>query len=279
MVELQFNAPPGSLFCVDLQGLLAQLSRLAAARFPPGAFVHDHRVFAVLAHDEAGPGLVAALQDGAGAKVAVCDPDLARPGAIEQGHHSGALAFVGVFAGHQVDHLRQVGVVDHQAVARQRRAPVFAQRCQALLRARQVVAIDDAQLPAWHARTHVQRRCDGLQARAAALNQGAQQRQFGALDLVVERGQRDGQVFHLARGRVQRRLQAQADQRHQLHDRGKQQLPRVLALAVGLEHLVDPGRRHGLLQRNARHHAGRRLLFKSFQYLLPHASGPHAVKK
>ncbi|MBH2018320.1 MAG: hypothetical protein I8H91_01895 [Burkholderiales bacterium] len=62
------NAPPGCLFFVDVQRLLAQLARLAAARVPPGAFLHAHRVFAVLAHDETGPGpdLVAALQDGAG---------------------------------------------------------------------------------------------------------------------------------------------------------------------------------------------------------------------
>ncbi len=200
--------------------------------------MHDHRVFAVLAHNEAGPGLVAALQDGAGAKVAVCDPYLARPGAIEQGHHAGALTFVGVLAGHQIDHLRQVGVVHHQRVTGQRRTTVPAQRRQALLRAWQVVAIDDAHLPARHTGGHVQRRSDGPQARAAALNQGAQQRQFGALDLVVERGQRDGQMLHLARRRVQRRLQAQAHQGHQLHDGGKEQLARVLALAVGLEHLV-----------------------------------------
>lgn len=106
----------------------------------------------------AGLGFLAALQDGASAKVALRDPYLARPGAVEQGHHAGALALVGVFAGHQIDHLCQVRVVDHQAVTRQRRTPVFAQWRQALLRARQVVAIDDAHLPARHTRGHVQRK-------------------------------------------------------------------------------------------------------------------------
>ena len=104
------------MLLVDLQGLLAQLARLAVARFLPEAFLLDHRVFAVLAHDEAGLGLVAAPQDGANAKVAVRDPYLTRPGPVEQRHHASALTFVGVFAGHQIDHLGSVALAVKQAV-------------------------------------------------------------------------------------------------------------------------------------------------------------------
>lgn len=69
-------------------------------------------------------------------------------GALHQGLHLDALAFVRVLAGHDIAHQAHVRFVDHQAVTGQRRAPMPAQRLQPLVAGRQVIAVDDAQLPA-----------------------------------------------------------------------------------------------------------------------------------
>ena len=58
----------------------------------------------------------------------VCDPYLLRQGRLDEGCRSYALALVRVLAGHDVAHQGAVGVVHHQRVARQCRAPKPAQR-------------------------------------------------------------------------------------------------------------------------------------------------------
>ncbi len=50
----------------------------------------------------------------------------------------------------------------------------------------------------------------------------------------------------------------------------RQQLARILTLAVGFKHLVNPLRRQRLLQRDPCHDARWRLTLKTLQYLLPH---------
>jgi hypothetical protein len=55
-----------------------------------------------------------------------------------------ALTLVGILASDNVARQRLVGVVDDQAMARQCRPTVLAQRRQALVTARQVVTVNDA---------------------------------------------------------------------------------------------------------------------------------------
>lgn len=198
------------------------------------------------------------------------DPGLSRLGAFDQFGRAHALALVGILAGHDVAHQGAVRVVDHQRVARQRRAAKAAQRRQPLLAGRQVVAVEHPQLPARQARRPAKTCGHRRQPLCAALHQRAQHRRLGALDLGVQRRQRHRhQLVHLARRRMQRWAQAQCDQRHQFHHGGEQQLARVLALAVLLEHLVDPLRRQRLVQRQARHHARRAGVLEPLNNRLP----------
>lgn len=206
----------------------------------------------MLAHDEGRLRLLPALQQSAGTKIAVSQPQLARLGTRHQRPRHGTLALVRILARHNVRDQGLVGVVDHQGVSGQGRAALTAQRRQSFLARGQMVA---AQL-----------RHDRRQTGGAALHQRAQHRRLRAIDLVVQRRQRHGQMLHLARCCMQRRAQPQRDQHHQLHHAGHHQLARVLPLAAGLEHLVDPACRQRLLQRHTRHHAHRRMLFKPLQY-------------
>ena len=72
-----------------------------------------------------------------------------------------------------------------------------------------------------------------------------------------------------ARRRVQRRPSSRCDQRRRVRDRGKHRLPRVLTLAMLLEHLVHPGCGHRLLQRRSGHHACRCVPLKSLNNRAP----------
>ena len=102
----------------------------------------------MLTHDKARLALLPALQQGAGAEVAVGDPHLALLDLLQQGGRAYALALVRVLAGQDVRDQGAVGVVDHQRVARHGRSPVRAQWRQAFVTGWQMVAIENAQLPA-----------------------------------------------------------------------------------------------------------------------------------
>lgn len=224
----------------------------------------------MLAHDEPRTGLLQALQDGVGAEVPISHPYLLGLCLLQQWHHDSSLALVGVLARGDVAHQSAVRVVDHQRMARQRRATQPTQRAQPFLARRQVVAIEHAQLPTRQAGLSAQRACHRRQSLGAALHQRAQDRRLRSIDLVVQGGKRHRQLLiHLARRCVQRWPQPQAHQRHEFHHGGEQQLARVLALAVFVKHLVDPICRNCPLQCQARHHACRRVTFKSFNNSLP----------
>jgi hypothetical protein len=245
-----------------------------ARALAPVALLHQSRVAGVLAHDEAGPCLTEALHDGVGAEVPIGYPQLPGLGTVHQGLHAHSLALVRVLAGHDIAHQAQVRVVDHQAVSRQRRPSMLAQRLQSLFAARQVIAVDDAQLPSRQARLPIDLSTNRNQTLRTAAHQSSQNRRLGALELVVQRRHRHRQVRHLACGRMHRRPQSQRDQRHQLHDGREHQLPRILTLAIRLEHLIHPRSRQRLLQRHSRHHARRRMLLKSLNNGLPDLRSP-----
>jgi hypothetical protein len=76
---------------------------------------------------------------------------------------------------------------------------------------------------------------------------------------------------------VQGRAQAEGDQHHQLDHGGEQQLTRVLPLTVVLEHRVNPTARKGVLQRNPRQDARRRVLLKTLEDKGPDGPAPVPV--
>ena len=127
------------------------------------------------------------------------------------------------------------------------------------------VAIDHAHLPTRENGGRGQARHGRAKARVAGLRQGPQHLRLGAVDLVVERGERHGQGLAAARGRVERGAQPQHDERHQLDDGGEQQLAHVLASTMCFEHVVDPVGRKSLLQHRPRHDARRRMLLEALK--------------
>jgi hypothetical protein len=227
----------------------------------------------VLAHPETRPRRLPAGQQRAGAELPVGDPKLPRLGALQHRDGQRAFALVRVLARDQVDHQAAVGVVHHDRLPRQSRPTMPSQRCQALVAAGQVIAVKHAQRVARQRRSGGQRCHHRRKPLGRTLHQGAQDARLGVVDLVVERGQRHRQRALLARRRMQRRTQPQRDQRHQLHHRGEQQLTRILALARGLEHQVDPVGGKRTVQRRARHHARRRVLLEPSQDNRPDRAG------
>ncbi len=136
-----------------------------------------------------------------------------------------------------------------------------------------VIAVEHAQLVARQSGTRTQMRHHRGKPLGRALHQSAQDAWLGMVDLVIQRGQRDRQMLHLPRRRMQRRTQPQRNQRHQLHNCREHQLARILALALGLEHRVNPVWRKRPLQSRPRHHACRRVLFKARQNNRPNRTG------
>ncbi len=250
--------------------LLAHQPGLDPPTCAPLSLLSQAGMVGVLAHDETGACVLQAPQHRAGAVVPVGDPQLPRPCAFQQRRHPGALARVRVLAGHQVHHQATIRVVCHQRVPRQRRTAQGAQGQQALLAARQVVAVQHPHLPAGQAGRRAQLRHHRRQPLGAAANEGTQHAGFGVVDLVIQGRQRHRQRRHLARCRVQGRAQAQRHQRGQLDHGREQQLTRILPLPMRLEHLVHPARRQRVLQRQARHHARRRVPLKPLQNQRPH---------
>ena len=224
----------------------------------------------MLAHDEAGPGLLPAAQDHAGAEVPVGDPQVPGLRAVQQRRHRDALACVRVLAGHHVHYKAAVGIVNHQRVPRQRRTAQAAQRGQPLLAGRQVVAVQHPQPPAGQARRVVQRRQHRRQPLGAATHKRAQDGRLGVVHLIIQRGQRHRQAWRLPCCRVQGWAQPQRHQRGQLHNRREQQLARILPLPVRLEHLVHPACRQRVLQGHMRHYARRRMLLKPLHNRRPY---------
>ena len=232
---------------------------------------------AMLAHEEAGLRCLPAQQDRAGAELPIGDPQLPWLGAVQQGGHRGALALIRVLTGQDVGDQPAVRVVYHQRVPRQRGPTMPAQGRQALLAGWQVIAVKHAHLPARQAGTAAPSRGHRHQALGAAAHQRPQDRWLGAVDLVIERGQRHRQRFHGPRRSMQRWTEAEGDQRHKLDHGREQQLARVLPLAVLLEHRVDPLARKGMLQRNPRHYARRCMLLKTCKDKGPDGPAPVQV--
>lgn len=107
-LQLDLDAAPGRrgehrlLGGRQLNGLLTHLPGLCWHGFAPGAGLVQLRVPGVLTHDKARLALLPALQQGAGAEVAVGDPHLALLGLLQQGGRAYALALVRVLAGQDV---------------------------------------------------------------------------------------------------------------------------------------------------------------------------------
>ena len=257
---------------LDSDGLLAHRARVGALGLAPVSLLGDPGVFGVFAHEKVGSRAGQTVQDGVGAEVAVCDPQLPALRTLDRGQHPHALALVGILARDHVAHQPCVRVVDHQAVAGQGRPSVPAQHLQAFVAARQVVAVHDAQLPPCQTRWPTPLCHHRHQALGAATDEPAQHRWLAAIDLVVQRRQRYRQPFVLAGRRVQRWPHAQRDQRHEFDNARKHQLSGVLALAVRLEHFVRPVRWQRMLQGQPGHHAGRCMPLKPLDNSLPHPS-------
>ena len=200
---------------LDRDGLLAHRARVGALGFAPVPLLGDPGVFGMFAHEKVGSRAGQTVQDGMGAEVAVCYPQLPALRTLDQGQHPNALALVGILARDHVAHQSCVRIVDHQAVAGQGRPSVPAQHLQAFVAGRQVVAVHDAQLPPCQTHWPTPLCHHWHQALGAATDEPAQHRWLAAVDLVVQRRQRYRQPFVLAGRRVQRWPHAQRDQRHE----------------------------------------------------------------
>ena len=95
----------------------------------------------VLANHEKSPPAGQAKHNSRGAKVAVGHDTVPRRDGGQHFLEQGALLGVGVFAGHHLSGQIQLGIVEHQRLPRQGGRAVAAQCPQAMLRARQVVAV------------------------------------------------------------------------------------------------------------------------------------------
>jgi len=78
--------------------------------------------------------------------MAVGNPKLPRLGALQHRDGQRAFALVRVLARDQVDHQAAVGIVHHDRLPRQSRPTMPSQRCQALVAAGQVIAVEHAKL-------------------------------------------------------------------------------------------------------------------------------------
>ena len=258
---MQLDAPQDNLgagLIVDRDRLLVDGAGVDAAdllRLAQGAGVGVGRMFA---DQETTTPLLPAAENRAGAEVAIRKPQLPGSGCGQQRSHQRALLGVTILTGNQVGDHPQVRIVDHQGLPRQRGTRETTQWLQALLARSQMIAVQDPQLKAGHAdlrlgRERPQHRAEPLRA---ACYQGAYHRRLGPIDLVVERGNRNRQRplgdRRLGR-RMQRRAQTHGDQRHQVHRGRKQQLPRVLPLAVLLKQGIEPLRLQRPFQPQARH--------------------------
>ena len=103
-----------------------------------------------------------------------------------------------------------------------------------------MIAIEHAKLIACQTRLNAYARHHRSKPLRRALHQSLQNARLGVVDLVIQRRQRYRQIAHLPRRRMQRRAQPQRYQHHQLDDRREHQLARILTLAFGLEHRVNP---------------------------------------
>ncbi|WP_190362330.1 hypothetical protein [Pseudomonas extremaustralis] len=207
-MQVQFDSPPlVSTFYFD--DLLAHAACRDRDRHLPVAFLKQAWVFALFANDERGSGIFAGLHDRERAVESVSHPQLSRTGLFQQGQHADALAGISIFTRLKINDLVQIGVVNHNGKTRPGGAPFTAQSAQTLFAGGQVVTVNDPQLPARQNGRATQLFNRRSQALCAASDQGAQQRRLCAADLVIQRRQADRKIFHLPRGGMQRRSQAQ----------------------------------------------------------------------
>ena len=202
------------------------------------------------------------------AEVAVGHPEVAL---ADLGHDlikQGALLGVAVLAQDDVGGHLPGRLVDDQGLTRQRRRAVLACLLQAVLRGRQMVAVEDAhpiardglgQAPAEVGH-------DRLQAAGGVADQFGTDGGFDPLQLVVDAGQRDGDVNGLVHvGGADGGVSAGDHQTHQIDRGGEEQLPGVLLVRLPLEQLVQGGRAEGVFQDRLGHHGERAALHETLE--------------
>jgi len=132
-----------------------------------------------------------------------------------------------------------------------------------LLARRQVVAVQNAHLPAGQPGRCTQGRHHRREPLSVAANECKQHAGFSMGDLVIQRCQPHRQRRHLAGCRVQGRALAKRYQRGQINHGREQQLARILPLPVRLEHVINLALRQRSFQRRVRHHIRRRMPLKA----------------
>src|SRR5205814_4988825 len=213
-------------------------------------------------HEETGAA-VDAEEQRRGAEVAVGDPQVARPDQFQD--RVGQRAFLGVAAltGDDIDDQHQLGVEDHQGLARQGPGPSGPQRPDAMLGAGEMVAVKDLDVVAIQPGLlpRPQLVDDGGEGRCGVANQGGAGGRLDAINLVVNRLAGDAQGRgHLLVGGIDRGSDAADDQAHEIDDAGEEQSPGVLLLGVVFEQLVDGRRWQGVLQNGLDHDGNRGIL-------------------
>jgi hypothetical protein len=176
---------------------------------------------AVLAQHEG----AAAVQDGReqtqGAEVAIRHPHIARANQRIDLVQQGSFLGVAVLGQQHVCDRHLLLVEDRQGDARQRGGPRRAQFLQAMLRCRQMIAVEELDAVAGQQRGQrsPQGADDGRNTLGGVTDQRGRDGEFDVLELVVDGLIADRElVFEFAVGGMDRRLLAEDDTRHQVHE-------------------------------------------------------------
>ena len=183
---------------------------------------------------------------------------------------------VAVLAEEHVDGEHQAGVEHDQRLSRQSPGADRAQLLDAMLRGREMIAVEDLDAITGQQRWQraAGRRDDRLQRFAVVRTNAAEMFGLDVVELVVDRLERDADRLGAGViGRVHRGPHAGDDQTHQVDDRGEQERARVLPFGDVLEEFVHRPRREGVLQKAPDHDREGAVLGKPFKDLAEQHEG------
>jgi hypothetical protein len=213
-----------------------------------------------------------------GAKVAVGHPQVPRADRLQDVVQQRALLRMPVGSEKHIAGQVEFGIHDDQDLARQRRRPGVAQRFQAMLRRRQVIAIENERPIARQPRRtprlqFVDRRSSTL---GRITHHGRRHFQFHAVELVVNRIVAHRQkVSPLAKRGEHRRFGTQDNRMHQLDHRREQQVPLILLDRRPSKQFVQLLRLEESLDNGPGHDANGSLLNKRCECSCQHPCHPH----
>ena len=184
-----------------------------------------------------------------------------------------------VGAGKDIHRQAQLRIEDHQGFPRQGARGRGAQRFEAMLAGGQTIAVEVFQPVARQRRgpPTVHRLDHGLGLVRDVPHQALRGRQLDSPQLGIDRDDRRGDLG-VAVGGMHAGLGATHDLQHQPHQRGEQDVARVLGLRRGLEPTVQSLGIEQALEQPAHHHRRRALLDESLQDVAKHGrTGPQGI--